>query len=85
MDKSIYLTIENYLKLIQKKYKLIEKAYLFGSFARGNENPDSDIDLALASQVDSRIEPHPISKAEFDSGNPFAVEIRRTGIPINSI
>ena len=56
-------------------------AFLFGSFAKNQQGPDSDIDIALvidnlkdsdkfdiqvqlillASQFDSRIEPHPIS------------------------
>lgn len=38
--------------------------------------------MMLASQIDSRIEPHPISFSEFQSGNPFAVEIRRTGFDV---
>jgi uncharacterized protein len=38
--------------------------------------------MLLASKIDSRIEPHPISKVDFNSGNPFVVEIRRTGIEV---
>lgn len=38
--------------------------------------------MLLASKIDSRIEPHPISRADFNSGNPFAVEIKKTGIEI---
>ena len=36
--------------------------------------------MMLAAQIDSRIEPHPISHDDFDSGNPFVVEIKKTGI-----
>lgn len=37
--------------------------------------------MLLASQFDSRIEPHPISKQDLlSSDNPFAAEIRKTGI-----
>jgi len=36
----------------------------------------------LAAQIDSRIEPHPISHDDFDSGNPFVVEIKKTGIEV---
>ncbi|MCF0049981.1 nucleotidyltransferase domain-containing protein [Dyadobacter sp. LJ53] len=37
--------------------------------------------MMLASQFDSRIEPHPISKQDMlSSNNPFAAEIRKTGI-----
>jgi len=38
--------------------------------------------MLLASKIDSRIEPHPISLADFNSGNPFVVEIKKTGIEI---
>lgn len=38
--------------------------------------------MILATQIDSRIEPHPISHQDFYSGSPFAVEIRRTGIEL---
>ena len=76
----------------------------FGSYAKGNSNQDSDIDLALifnelddskrfdiqvqlmlmASQIDSRIEPHPISFNDLNSGNPFVEEILNTGIEIQA-
>jgi len=39
--------------------------------------------LILAGQFDSRIEPHPLSRSDFDAENPFALEIRRTGIRIS--
>jgi hypothetical protein len=38
--------------------------------------------MLLAAKIDSRIEPHPISHENFNSGNPFVVEIRKTGIEI---
>ncbi|MFP4604395.1 MAG: nucleotidyltransferase domain-containing protein [Bacteroidales bacterium] len=38
--------------------------------------------MMLAAQIDSRIEPHPISYDDFDSGNPFVVEIKKTGIEV---
>jgi predicted nucleotidyltransferase len=38
--------------------------------------------MLLASQIDSRIEPHPISQLDFNSGNPFVVEIKRTGVEV---
>jgi predicted nucleotidyltransferase len=77
-------------------------AYLFGSFVKNKQRPDSDIDIALiidnlkdsdkfdiqvqfmllASKFDSRIEPHPLSKQDFISDNPFVHEIKKTGIEI---
>ena len=102
MDKAINKTITNYIKLIQQKYPDFESVYVFGSYARGNSNQDSDIDLALifknlddsnrfdvqvqlmllASQIDTRIEPHPISHNDFYSNNPFVIEIKKTGFEI---
>ncbi len=38
--------------------------------------------MLLAAQVDSRIEPHPISHEDFDSENPFVAEIKKTGIEV---
>ena len=104
MDKTINTTIINYIKLIRKKYPNLENAYLFGSFAKGYQGKDSDIDLALiftdldnserfniqvqlmllASEIDSRIEPHPISRVDFYSNNPFIAEIQNTGIKISA-
>ena len=44
---------------------------------------DSQVRLmVLASKIDTRIEPHPISKQDLISNNPFAVEIIRTGIEL---
>jgi len=47
MDKKSALKIiNNYIKKIPKKYGLLS-AYLFGSYAKGNFNEESDIDIAL--------------------------------------
>ncbi len=102
MDKTVNIAISKYITLIKENYKGIEKAIVFGSFARGLATQDSDIDLALiftdlddanrfdiqvklmllASKIDSRIEPHPISHDDFYSGNPFVVEIQKSGIEV---
>ncbi|MDP3643686.1 MAG: nucleotidyltransferase domain-containing protein [Bacteroidota bacterium] len=47
MDKEDAIKIaERYISLVGKKYK-IENAILFGSFAKGTNHIDSDIDLAI--------------------------------------
>ena len=38
--------------------------------------------MMLAAKIDSRIEPHPISHDDFDSGNPFVAEIKKSGIEV---
>jgi predicted nucleotidyltransferase len=103
MDKKIAESITNFISLIKKDHKGVEKAILFGSYAKNREKQESDIDIAiifrdlndnekfdlqvqlilLASQIDSRIEPHPISKKDFYSNNPFVIEIQKTGIEID--
>lgn len=48
-----------------------------------NDRFDTQVRLmVLASTIDNRIEPHPISNQDIISINPFAVEIRETGIEI---
>lgn len=41
--------------------------------------------MLLASQIDTRIEPHPISHNDFYSDNPFVAEIKKTGFEILEI
>jgi predicted nucleotidyltransferase len=47
MDKNEALKIaKRYIEKISKEYQ-IESAILFGSFAKGTNHPDSDIDIAI--------------------------------------
>ena len=39
--------------------------------------------MILASKIDNRIEPHPISNQDMNSMNPFAMEIKRTEIVLD--
>lgn len=47
-DIEIFESINNYLLKVSEYFK-IEKAYLFGSFAAGKADKESDIDLAIIS------------------------------------
>lgn len=100
MDKKTDKSIKDYLSTVARQNPNLVTAYLFGSYAKGKQKDDSDIDLALiidhlndtekfdiqvqlmltASRFDTRIEPHPLSMEDFYSSNPFAIEIKRTGI-----
>lgn len=102
MDKKTDKIINDYILAVAEKNANLVSAYIFGSYAKRTDRPDSDIDVALiidnlvdnekfdlqvqlmllASDFDCRIEPHPISKMDFYSGNPFASEIIRSGIEI---
>lgn len=39
--------------------------------------------MRIRRKIDLRIEPHPISEKDFNDLNPFAFEIKKTGIEIN--
>jgi uncharacterized protein len=99
VDQRVIDTVKQYIMIIPKDFG-VKKAYLFGSFAKGSEKEESDIDIALVLEnmpdffyaqkqlmklrrkVDLRIEPHPIKEQDFNSLNPFANEIEKTGIEI---
>ncbi len=46
VKKSIVNTVKKYLKIIPPDLN-VKKAYLFGSYTKGKEKEDSDIDIAL--------------------------------------
>ena len=48
IEKSIMESIQKYIEKISQYYK-IEAIILFGSYAKGTENEDSDIDIAIVS------------------------------------
>ncbi len=49
MDKDrVFKIVTNYMAYLVHEKKLdIKKAYLFGSYAKGNANENSDIDIAI--------------------------------------
>jgi uncharacterized protein len=99
VNQRVIDTVKQYIMIIPKDLG-VKKVYLFGSFAKGIEKEESDIDIALVLEnmpdffsaqkqlmrlrrkIDLRIEPHPIKEQDFNSLNPFAYEIEKTGIEI---
>ncbi len=100
IDRGIMESINKYIEKISKYYK-IEAIILFGSYAKGTQNEDSDIDIAIISsdfkdifddmanligytwKIDTRIEPHPISKEDYEKvSTPFVKEVIDTGIKV---
>ena len=100
IDREIMESINKYIDKISKYYK-IEAIILFGSYAKGTQNKDSDIDIAIISsdfkdifddmadligytwKIDTRIEPHPISKEDYEKiATPFVQEVIDTGIKV---
>ena len=46
-QKTAFRIAKNYIAYLRKNKITVEKAYIFGSYARGHFNEDSDIDLAV--------------------------------------
>ena len=79
--EKVYL-FGSYAKGKSKKESDIDLALIFNDLDDSERFDIQVQSMLLASQIDSRIEPHPISLNDFVSGNPFVVEIQRTGVEI---
>jgi predicted nucleotidyltransferase len=52
MDQRSAIEIgHKYLALLRQRNYQVKRMFLFGSYAKGNQNPDSDIDLAIFLQA----------------------------------
>ena len=72
----------SYVKGYSNQNSDIDLALVFKELDQ-SERFDIQVQLMLlASQIDSRIEPHPISHSDFYSDNPFGTEIQKTGLEI---
>lgn len=47
VDRSVLSAVQDYLAAVRRAGVQAERAVLFGSFARGETRPDSDIDLVV--------------------------------------
>ena len=101
MDKTDALNIaRKFISVIKTNYDC-KQVFLFGSFVKGTNHEESDIDIAvileefdnpmdiqlelmrLRRNIDSRIEPHPFRKKDFNITNPIAHEILKHGQKID--
>lgn len=70
----------SYAKGISTEDSDIDIALIF-SCLEDSKRFDLQVQLMIiAADIDTRIEPHPISIEDFNSSNPFVAEIKRTGI-----
>ena len=53
-SEKIYGELRKFVELLKAKYK-VKKVYLYGSFARGDFNEGSDIDLIIVGKFDGRM------------------------------
>lgn len=54
VDVNILKSVEKYIKEVSKHYT-IQEVYLFGSYAKGTNHEDSDIDVAIIINSDSNV------------------------------
>lgn len=50
-QKTIVTLIQTFLQRLLQEGIPVEKAFLYGSYARGEENEDSDIDVMVVSEI----------------------------------
>jgi predicted nucleotidyltransferase len=53
-SKKIYEQLKDLANLLKSKHK-VKKVYLYGSFARGNFNEGSDIDLVVVGEFEGKM------------------------------
>jgi uncharacterized protein len=73
MDKSTYSTVRKYLRRVADRTPGFSRAYLFGSYAKNTQGPESDIDIAMvirglsiADKFDTQVQLM-LMAAEFDT------------------
>jgi len=72
----------SYAKNSQRSESDIDIALVFDNLP-DSDRFDTQVKLMMiASKIDTRIEPHPMSKEDLISGNPFVMEIKRSGIEL---
>lgn len=49
--ESVVILVQEFLRRLLKEGILVDKAFLYGSFARDEENEDSDIDVMVVSEM----------------------------------
>lgn len=54
IDEKILNSVEEYIKEISRHYKICE-VYIFGSYAKGTNNEDSDIDVAVVINSENNV------------------------------
>jgi len=50
-EKTVVILVQRFLKRLLQEGIPIEKAFLYGSYASGEENEESDIDVMVVSEV----------------------------------
>jgi predicted nucleotidyltransferase len=60
--ESVVILVQKFLKRLLHEGIPVEKAFLYGSYARGEENEESDIDVMVVSEVFDNNEDQTVGK-----------------------
>lgn len=60
--KTIIVLLQKFLQHLSKEGILVERAFLYGSYARGEESEDSDIDVMVISEIFDKNDDQTIGK-----------------------
>ncbi len=61
-QKEIITLIRDFVRRLSREGIPVEKAFLYGSYARGEENEESDIDIMLVSEIFDKDDDQTIGK-----------------------
>jgi predicted nucleotidyltransferase len=60
--KTVVALIQRFLRCLLKEGISVERAYLYGSYARGEENEESDIDVMVISEIYDNLDDRTVGK-----------------------
>lgn len=80
IDSDITDTVKKYIKYLKSKGVKIEKAIIFGSYARGNNRDESDIDVCLISDKFGRDEVGWLQRLLYETGK---IDDRIEPVPVS--
>ncbi len=62
VKREIIILIQKFLNYLEQEGISVDRAFLYGSYARGEENEESDIDVLLVSDIFDKNDDKPIGK-----------------------
>lgn len=84
VPKQIQAIIKSYIRKIEKQIP-IKKAYLFGSYAKGNHREDSDIDIAIFSEYFENLKPIDSFRFLFLEAMDYDVDLQPQAFTLNDL
>lgn len=82
IESIVIESAERYIQALNKKVP-VKSAWLFGSYVRGQETPESDLDIAVVSEafdVNAFLSRRAANRIFFEFDSPFDMEVHCFGI-----